>query len=69
MSSASFYKWRAKYGEIAAKLISHFSTLEEAQKVMKEDYQGKYARLSDYAQEVTEKTKRSAQLFKVLYRL
>ena len=45
-----------EHGEIAAELISHFSTLEEAQKAMEEDYQGEYASLSDYAQEITEET-------------
>ena len=44
------------HGEIAAELISYFSTLEEAQKAMEEDYQRQYLSLEDYAQEITEET-------------
>ena len=29
MSSASFYKWRAKYGGMDASLISHMKAMEE----------------------------------------
>ena len=46
-----------EYGDIGAELISQaFSTLEEAQKAMEEDYRGVYVSLADFAQELTEET-------------
>ena len=45
-----------EHGEIAAELINYFSTVEEAQKTIEEDYQGEHLSLSDYAQEITEET-------------
>jgi putative transposase len=38
MSSASFYKWRAKYGGVDASLISRMKALDEEDKRMKQMY-------------------------------
>ena len=45
-----------EHGDIAAELINHFSTLEEAQKAMEEDYTGNYKSVADFAEELTEDT-------------
>lgn len=45
-----------EHGEIAAELISHFSTLEEAQKAMEECSAGCYESVADFAEELTEGT-------------
>ena len=38
MSSASFYKWRAKYGGMDASLISRMKALDEENKRLKKMY-------------------------------
>ena len=38
MSSASFYKWRAKYGGMDASLISRMKALDEESKRLKKMY-------------------------------
>ena len=45
-----------EHGEIAAELISYFSTLEEAQKAIEENYAGCYKSVADFAEELTEDT-------------
>lgn len=38
MSSASFYKWRAKYGGMDASMISHMKSLDEENRRLKKMY-------------------------------
>ena len=38
MSSASFYKWRAKYGGMDASLISQMKAIEEENRLLKRMY-------------------------------
>lgn len=45
-----------EYPEIGAELLGHFSTIDEAKTAAEESYQGCYASLEDYAQEITEET-------------
>ncbi len=45
-----------EHGEIAAELLSHFSSLDEAQKAVEESYAGCYESLADYAEELTTDT-------------
>ena len=38
MSTASFYKWRAKYGGMDASMISHMKALEDENRRLKKMY-------------------------------
>ena len=38
MSSATFYKWRSKYGEMDASMMSHLKALEEENRRLKKMY-------------------------------
>ena len=45
-----------EYGEIAAELISHFSSIDEAKKAMEEKYAGCHESVADFAEELTTDT-------------
>ncbi len=42
-----------EHGEIAAELLSHFSTIDEAKKAMEEHYAGCHESVADFAEELT----------------
>ncbi|GAB5512243.1 MAG: antirestriction protein ArdA [Hyphomicrobiales bacterium] len=46
----------SEHGEIGGQLVSHLSSLSEAQKAIEEDYAGEYRSLADFAEELTEQT-------------
>ena len=45
-----------EHGEIAAELLSHFSTIDEAKKAMEENYAGCHESVADFAEELTTDT-------------
>lgn len=45
-----------EHGEIAAELLSHFSTIDEAKKTMEENYACCYESVADFAEELTTDT-------------
>lgn len=45
-----------EHGEIAAELLSHFSTIDEAKKAMEESYAGCHESVADFAEELTTDT-------------
>jgi antirestriction protein len=46
----------AEYGALGAKLLSYYSSLEEAKTALEDRYAGEYQSLSDFAQEITEQS-------------
>jgi len=46
----------AEHGQLGADLIAHMDTVELAEAVMADGYAGRYERLADFAQELTEDT-------------
>lgn len=45
-----------EHGEIAAELLSHFSTIDEAKKAIEENYAGCHENVADFAEELTTDT-------------
>ncbi|MFL0809114.1 MAG: antirestriction protein ArdA [Agarilytica sp.] len=45
-----------EHGELGAEVLSYFSDMDEAKKMLEENYNGCYSSLADYAQELTEET-------------
>jgi antirestriction protein len=45
-----------EHGALAAKLVEHFGSVDEAREALEDRYCGVYASVADYAQEITEET-------------
>ncbi|MCU7807002.1 MAG: antirestriction protein ArdA [Candidatus Thiodiazotropha sp. (ex Semelilucina semeliformis)] len=45
-----------EHGELGAEVLSYFSDMDEAKKMLEDNYQGCHTSLADYAQELTEQT-------------
>lgn len=45
-----------EYPDLGSELLNYYSDLDEARKVMEEQYNGCYGSLADYAEELTEQT-------------
>jgi antirestriction protein len=51
---ADFAAFIAEHGELGAKLVNHYGSLEAARETLEDYYAGEYSSLADFAQEMTE---------------
>lgn len=51
---AEFAEFIAEHGELGAKLVNHYGSIDEARDALSDRYAGEYSSLADFAQEMTE---------------